>query len=239
MAAVVERPPVAPTRVARILIVEDEDAIAQAVATALREEHHLVDIASDGEAGMWFVRGDHHDLVLLDVQLPALSGLELCRRLRQRGSLIPVLMLTARDTVADIVTGLDAGANDYLVKPFAIAELLARVRALLRAGAATPTSDLVAADLRLDCRALRAWRGDTELALTAMELRLLEYLLRHKGQVLSREKLTAALWDHDSDPDSNALEVHVASLRRKIERGFAPILLTVRGVGYVIREPTR
>ena len=224
---------------ARILIVEDEDSIAHAIATALRDEHHVVDVASDGEAGLWFLRGGHHDLVLLDLQLPAVSGLDVCRRLRQGGSTVPVLMLTARDTVADIVGGLDAGANDYLVKPFAVAELMARVRALLRVGAGTAVADLVAADLRLDCRALRVWRGQTELVLTAMEMRLLECLLRHKGQVLSRQRLTAVLWDHDSDPDSNALEVHVATLRRKIDRGFAPIVHTVRGVGYVIREPVQ
>lgn len=224
---------------ARILIVEDEDSIAQAIASALREEHHLVDVASDGEAGLWSAQGGHHDLVLLDVQLPGMSGLALCQRLRRAGSNVPVLMLTARDTIPDIVRGLDAGANDYLIKPFAVAELLARVRALLRASAGAADSELVAADLRLDCRALRAWRGKTEVTLTAKEMHLLEYLLRHKGQVQSRDRLTAALWGHDSDPDSNALEVHVASLRRKIDREFTPLLHTVRGIGYVIREPER
>lgn len=221
----------------RILIIEDEPAIANALAQGLRDERYVVDIAADGETGLWAARGGEHDLVLLDVQLPRLSGLELCRQLRQQRCLTPILMLTARDSTADIVTGLDAGANDYLVKPFAFAELLARVRALLRIGTAATSVCLTVADVRLDAKAMRVWRGDAEVALTTKEIQLLEYLLRHKGRVVSRQRLAGALWEHDCDPDSNALEVHVASLRRKLDRGPAVLLHTVRGVGYVLREP--
>jgi two-component system OmpR family response regulator len=223
--------------VARLLIIEDEPAIAKALAEGLREEGYHVEIARDGESGLWAARTGEHALVLLDLQLPKLPGLDVCRRLREQGRTTPILMLTARDTVSEIVGGLDAGANDYLVKPFAFAELLARVRALLRAAAGAVGAELTVGDVRLDSRALRVWRGGTEVALTVKELRLLEHLLRHKGQVVSRQRLTAALWDHDNDPDSNALEVHVASLRKKLGRGSDTLLHTVRGVGYVVREP--
>lgn len=221
----------------RVLIIEDEPAIAMALAEGFGDEGYEVDVAHDGETGLWTARAGEHDLVLLDLQLPRLPGLEVCRRLREQGVTTPILMLTARDTVADIVRGLDTGANDYLVKPFSFAELLARVRALLRTAAGATGAELTVADVRLDSRGLRAWRGETEIALTVKELRLLEHLLRHKGQVVSRQSLTAALWDHDDDPDSNALEVHVASLRRKLGRGPELLLHTVRGVGYVVREP--
>lgn len=222
----------------RILLVEDEAPLARARAQGLRDERYAVDVADNGEDGLWAARGGEHDLLVLDLQLPRLPGLEVCRRLRADGCRLPILMLTARDTTADIVTGLDAGANDYLVKPFAFAELLARLRALLRLGTDAAGAVLTAGDLRLDARGHRVWRGSTEIALTNKELQLLEYLLRHKGKVVARQKLVAALWEHDDDPESNALEVHVASLRRKIDRGAqVPLLHTVRGAGYVLREP--
>ncbi|MEO6595466.1 MAG: response regulator transcription factor [Planctomycetota bacterium] len=223
-----------------ILIVEDEVALARALATGLREESYVVDVAHDGEEGLWAARTGTHDLLVLDLQLPRIGGIDVCRRLRQGGLRLPILMLTARDTTSDIVTGLDAGANDYLVKPFEFAELLARLRALSRIGTASTSAELTAADLRLDGAAHRVWRGGKEVALTTKEMQLLEYLLRHKGQVVSRRRLIEALWDHDDDPESNALEVHVASLRRKIDRGAEVTLLhTVRGAGYVLREPER
>lgn len=221
----------------RLLIIEDEPAIANAVADGLRDAGYEIDVARDGEVGLWTACTGDHALVLLDLQLPKLPGLEVCRRLREQGRLTPILMLTARDTVNDIVRGLDSGANDYLVKPFVFAELLARVRALLRAAAGAVGFDLTVADVRFDTRALRVWRGDVEIVLTAKEIRLLEHLLRHKGRVVSRQRLTSALWDHDNDPDSNALEVHVASLRKKLGRGVESVLHTVRGIGYVVREP--
>ena len=224
--------------VTRILLIEDEAPLARALAQGLRDERYVVDVADDGEHGLWAAQSGEHDLLVLDLQLPRLPGLEVCRQLRQHGCRLPILMLTARDTTADIVTGLDAGANDYLVKPFAFAELLARLRALLRLGTPTTGVELTAADLRLDAKAHRVWRGGTEIAVTTKELQLLEYLLRHKGQVVARQKLIDALWEHDDDPESNALEVHIASLRRKTDRGAEVTLLhTVRGAGYVLRGP--
>lgn len=222
----------------RLLLVEDEPALARALAQGLRDERYAVDVFDNGEDGLWAAQGGEHELLVLDLQLPRLSGLELCRRLRTGGSRLPILMLTARDTTADIVAGLDAGANDYLVKPFQFAELLARLRALLRVGTPALDAQLAAADLRLDARAHRVWRGGTEVTLTTKELQLLEFLLRHKGRVVARQQLIDALWEHDDDPSSNALEVHVASLRRKIDRGAGqPLLHTIRGAGYVLREP--
>ncbi|MBL8728736.1 MAG: response regulator transcription factor [Planctomycetes bacterium] len=223
-----------------MLLVEDEAALARALAQGLRDERYAVDIADNGEDGLWAARSGEHDLLVLDLQLPRIPGLEVCRRLRKDGNHLPILMLTARDTTADVVTGLDAGANDYLVKPFAFAELLARLRALLRVGTRATGVELTAGDLRLDAKGHRVWRGATEIAVTTKELQLLEYLLRHKGQVVARQKLIDALWEHDDDPESNALEVHVASLRRKVDRGAEVALLhTVRGAGYVLREPGR
>ena len=222
----------------RLLIIEDERQLADALAQGLREDGYDVDVARDGEAGLWAAQAGEHALVVLDLQLPKLSGLELCRRLRAKGIATPILILTARDTVSDIVNGLDAGASDYLVKPFVFEELRARARAILRTAAGATSSELTVADLRLDSRGLRVWRGGSAIVLTVKEHRLLEQLMRCKGEVVSRQRLTAALWDHDNDPDSNALEVHVASLRRKLGRGADSLLHTVRGVGYVMREPS-
>lgn len=222
----------------RILVIEDEPALCRALAQGLAEQHYVVDTANDGETGLWAARGGEHELVVLDLQLPKLGGLELCRRLRAEGCRTPILMLTARDSTADVVTGLDAGANDYLVKPFEFQELLARMRALLRIGTQATSVELHAADLRLDVASHRAWRDGQALLLTTKELQLLEMLMRHKERVLTRQRLRDALWDHDSDPESNALEVHIAGLRRKIDRDRdAPLLQTVRGVGYVLRVP--
>lgn len=223
---------------ARILVIEDEPALCRALAHGLAEHHYVVDCETDGETGLWAARGGEHELIVLDLQLPKLSGLELCRQLRRSGCRTPILMLTARDSTADIVAGLDAGANDYLVKPFQFQELLARLRALLRIGTQATSVELCLADLRLDADSHRAWRRDEQLPLTIKELQLLEILMRHKERVLTRQRLRDALWAHDSDPESNALEVHIAGLRRKIDRDReVPLLHTVRGVGYVLREP--
>lgn len=222
---------------ARILIVEDEPHLARALASGLAAASHTVDVAGDGEAGLAAAANGRAEVVLLDVLLPKLSGLEVCRRLRAAGSTVPVLMLTARDATDDVVAGLDAGANDYLTKPFAFAELLARIRALLRSGGSARTAELTLADLVLDTAACKVTRGGFALTLTRKEFQLLATLLQHQGNVVPRQRLIDALWHGDSSPDSNAIEVHVATLRKKID-GHGPRLLhTVRGFGYVMREP--
>jgi DNA-binding response OmpR family regulator len=222
--------------VARILIVEDEAPLAASLATGLRDELHAVDLAADGEDGLWAARGGEYELVVLDLMLPRLPGLEVCRRLRAAGQLVPILVLTARDTTQDVVAGLDAGANDDLTKPFAFEELLARVRALLRVRTQTLAARLVVGPLELDAAARRVLLEGREVDLTAKEYQLLEVLVRRQGTILGKGQLADALWERDGEPDSNAIEVHVASLRRKLDRGRRHELIhTVRGFGYVVR----
>lgn len=223
----------------RILVVEDEPALAAALRRGLEDELHAVDVAGDGEEAYWAASSGDYDLVLLDLLLPRLSGLEVCRRLRRAGRTVPVLMLTAKDATRDVVLGLDAGANDYLTKPLAFEELLARVRALLRGASSAQSAVVRIADLRVDTAAHRVWRGTDEVELTAKEYQLLSCLALHAGEILSKERLSQAAWAHDCEPDSNSIEVHVASLRRKIDRGRdRPLLHTVRGAGYSLREPS-
>lgn len=222
---------------ARILIVEDESQFARALASGLAAASHTVDVVSDGEAALAAAANGRAEVVLLDVLLPRLSGLEVCRRLRAAGCAVPVLMLTACDATEDVVAGLDAGANDYLTKPFAFAELLARIRALLRSGSSARTAELTLADLVLDTAACTVTRGGIELALTQKEFQLLATLLQHQGNVVPRQRLIDALWHGDSSPDSNAIEVHIAMLRKKLDSHGPRLLHTVRGFGYVMREP--
>ncbi len=219
----------------RLLLVEDEVALARSLSQGLREESYVVDHVSDGEAALWSARGGAHDAMLLDVRIPRVDGREVCRRLRAEGSQLPILMLTACDSIDDIVLGLDAGADDYVTKPFAFDELLARVRALVRRGSAGTSAVLQIDDLRLDVAARRAWRADLELDLKEMEFRVLEHLMRNPGRVQTRARITAAIWHDELGPESNALEVHVAKLRKKLDQPSRPRLLhTRRGVGYVI-----
>jgi DNA-binding response OmpR family regulator len=222
----------------RILVVEDEAALADALRAGLTDERYAVDVARDGEEGLWAARSGVYDAIVLDRMLPKLPGIDVCRRLRAERSQVPILMLTAMDTTRDVVAGLDAGANDYLVKPFAFEELLARLRALLRATSADRTSAIEVGDLRIDTAAHTVTRAGEAVELTTKEFQLLEFLARRRGEVVSKERLSEALWPHDCEPDSNALEVYVANLRRKLERGRTqPLLHTVRGAGYVLREP--
>jgi two-component system response regulator MprA len=226
---------------ARILVVDDEPAVQSALSRALTLEHYEVAMASDGLEALERLGVAPYDAVILDIAMPRMDGLEVCRRLREGGDSTPVLMLTARGEVDDRVAGLDAGADDYLVKPFALRELLARMRALLRrSGDADGDEQTLAfADLRLDLRAHEAWRGERQMALTRTEFLLLELFLRHPRQVLTRSAIFESVWGYDFGSSSNSLGVYMGYLRRKTEVGDEPRLLhTVRGVGYVLRMPS-
>jgi len=221
----------------RILLVEDEPRMAQVVAKGLREHSYAVDIADDGNAALYQTSINDYDLILLDVLLPGASGFEVCRELRARGDATPVLMLTARATVDDRITGLDAGADDYLTKPFAFRELLARVRALLRREPQLHPDLVQLEDLRLDVASHHVSRADREIELTAKEYALLEYLARRAGQLVSRAEIAAHVWDESFDPFSNTIEVYVNRLRKKIdEQHPVKLIHTRRGEGYIL-EP--
>lgn len=223
----------------RLLIVDDEPAVRDALARALRLEGYEVELAADGREALAVLAERPADAVVLDVLMPGLSGLEACRRLRASGDRTPVLMLTARVDVSDRVAGLDAGADDYLPKPFALDELLARVRALLRrSGAGEREPPLRFGDLVLDPGAREARRGARQIELTRTEFELLELFMRNPGQVLTRSLIFERVWGYDFGPTSNSLEVYVGYLRRKTEAGGEPRLIqTVRGVGYALRRP--
>jgi two-component system response regulator MprA len=223
----------------RILVVDDEPALRAALQRALRLEGYDVTLAEDGDAALRLVQRDAPELVVLDVLMPALDGLAVCRRLRRAGDRTPVLMLTARDAVSDRVSGLDAGADDYLVKPFALEELLARVRALLRRTVnGDPHGVLRFADVSLDPATHEVRRGTREIELTRTEFLLLELFLLNPRQVLPRSLIFERVWGYDFGPSSNSLEVYVGYLRRKLESdGEARVIQTVRGVGYALREP--
>ena len=225
--------------VVRVLIVEDERKLAQVLSTALQAEHYDVVVAATGEDGFYRASAERFDLVLLDLMLPGRSGLEILQTLRQRHVDTPVLILTARDGVEDRVLGLDRGADDYLVKPFALPELLARIRALLRRGRPSDVFRLKVADLEMDLVARRVARGDRAIDLTGREFELLEYLLRHHGHLVSREMLARDVWKEPrrATPLDNVIDVQMARLRRKVDSdGALRLIHTVRGVGFVVRE---
>ncbi len=221
----------------KILVVDDDPSVGAALNRALRLEGYEVAVAGDGPVALEEIAVRPPDAVVLDIQLPTLDGLEVCRRMRAAGDDTPVLMLTARDAINDRVQGLDAGADDYLVKPFALAELLARLRALLRRRHDDGGEILRFADLELDPGSREARRGDREFTLTRIEFDLLELLLRHPRQVLTREVILDRVWGYSFDSGTNSLAVYVGYLRRKTEEGGEPRLIhTARGVGYVLRE---
>jgi DNA-binding response OmpR family regulator len=222
----------------RILVVEDERKVANFISQGLQEEGHTVEVAKDGESALDLLRhGPPYDLIILDVMLPRLDGFGVLRAARAARVTSPVLMLTARDAVADKVTGLDAGADDYLTKPFSFDEFLARVRALLRRADGRREPVLRLADLTLDPATRAVTRGARRIDLTAREHALLEYLLRNAGRVLTRPMLAEHVWGLDFDPESNVVDVYVGYLRRKLDGpGEARLLHTVRGVGYVLRS---
>jgi two-component system, OmpR family, response regulator len=221
----------------RVLVVEDEVRMAGLLERALREEGHAVDVAADGPEGLWLATENAYGAIVLDVTLPGLDGFQLCRRLRESGRWAPVLMLTARDAVGDRVRGLDAGADDYLVKPFSLLELTARLRALARRDDRSRPVILTEGDLKLDPAAKRAWRAGTELRLSPKEFSLLELFLRYPDHVLTRSQITEELWDFAYDGGSNVVDQYVNYLRRKIDAPFGRHdLETVRGVGYRLRR---
>jgi two-component system OmpR family response regulator len=222
----------------RVLLVEDEVKLAELVARGLREEGHAVDIATRGGEAVALAQAEPYDAIVLDVMLPGgLDGFEVCRALRGKGVWSPVLILTARDAVEDRVTGLDAGADDYLAKPFAFGELLARLRALRRRAPRERPTVLEVGDLSLDPASHRAWRDGTLLDLSAKEFALLELLMRNPGAVLSREQLLGGAWDMSFERRSNIIDVYIRYLREKIDRPFSRNSIeTVRGVGYRLRD---
>jgi DNA-binding response OmpR family regulator len=220
-------------------VIEDEPKLGKALQEGLQAEQYEVSLAQTGEEGFYLAEVENFDLVVLDVMLPGRNGLEILATMRARGSKTPVLLLTAKDAVEDRVRGLDAGADDYLVKPFAFPELLARIRALNRRGVPETSPKLRVADLQMDVVARSVRRDGQTLELTAREFELLEYLLRHQGHVVSREMLTREVWKEAGrhTPLDNVIDVHVARLRRKVDDRFEPKLVhTVRGVGFVVRE---
>ena len=221
-----------------VLVVDDDPAVSASLSRALRLEGYTVAVVADGPPALQVVTSDKPDAVILDLQLPTLDGIEVCRRLRAAGDDTPILMLTARDAVGDRVEGLDAGADDYLVKPFALAELLARLRALLRRRPDDAPDRLAFADLELDPATREGHRGERSFPLTRIEFDLLELLLRHPRQVLTRETILDRVWGYTFDSGTNSLAVYIGYLRRKTEAEGEPRLIhTARGVGYVLREP--
>lgn len=220
-----------------MLVVEDDPRMSEVLRRGLCEQGYAVDVADDGDEAVWLGTQGGHDVVVLDVMLPGRDGFEVCRRLRAADMWAPVLMLTARASVADRVRGLDAGADDYLVKPFSFVELTARLRALVRRGAHPRPAVLLVGDLRLDPAARRAWRSGTELVLTAKEFTVLELFMRHPGETLTRTRILEHAWDFAYEATSNVVDQYVGLLRRKIDRPFGRTdLETVRGAGYRLHD---
>ena len=221
----------------RVLIVEDSVKMAGLLKRGLEEEGYAADVESMGEGGVWAATENPYDAIVLDVMLPDFDGFEVCRRIRDAGRWVPILMLTARDAVEDRVRGLDVGADDYLLKPFSFGELLARLRALMRRGASERPAVLSCGDLSLDPATRVVRRGDTPIELTAKELSLLEFLMRHSGEVLSRSRIIEHVWDFAYDGDSNVVDVYIRYLREKVDRPFGrQSIETVRGAGYRLKE---
>lgn len=221
----------------RILLVEDDVAIAAAIRRGLEAEGFVTDTARDGISGLWMAQETEFDVVVLDIMLPGMSGYEVCRRLRQVNTRVPILMLTAKDGEFDEADALDLGADDYLTKPFSFVVLLAHLRALLRRNSPSRDPLLGSGDLRLDLSRAMCWRGAVNIALTAREFALTEFLLRRKGHVVSRAAIAEHVWDADLDIDSNVVEVYIGYLRKKLDRPFSTTdISTVRGLGYRLED---
>jgi two-component system, OmpR family, response regulator len=224
----------------RVLIVEDDVRMATAIRRGLKAERIVADVAIRGEDALWMAAATEFDAVVLDVMLPGIDGFETCRRLREHGMWAPIIMLTARDAIEDRIEGLDRGADDYLIKPFSLGELLARLRALARRGPVERPAVLEVGDLRLDPATRQVWRSDQEIHLSAKEFALLDAFMRRPGEVLSQFQLLEHAWDYDYENRSNVVEVYVRYLREKIDRPFGvKSLETVRGAGYRLRKDNR
>jgi len=221
----------------RILVIEDEKKVADFIRRGLMEEGYAVDVSSDGEDGYFQAKEISYDCIILDLMLPKLDGISLCRKLRQNNIQTPLIMLTARDSVKDKVMGLDSGADDYLTKPFAFEELLARIRALMRKGKNQQPTRLQAADLVLDLATHKVWRGKEEISLTVKEYALLEYFMQNAGSVITRTMIAEHVWDINFDTFTNVIDVYVNYLRNKIDKDHQIKLIhTVRGRGYILKE---
>jgi len=221
----------------RILVIEDEKKVANFIKRGLQEEGYAVDLSSDGEDGYFQAEEIQYDLILLDLMIPKLDGLTLCRKLRQNGIQTPLIMLTAKDSIKDKVTGLDSGADDYLTKPFSFEELLARIRALMRKGKNQQPACLQVGDLMLDVVGHKAYRSGEEIILTVKEYALLEYFMRNAGTVITRTMIAEHVWDINFDTFTNVIDVYVNYLRNKIDKGRETRLIhTVRGRGYILKE---
>lgn len=221
----------------RILIIEDEKKVAAFIKKGLEEETYAVDVAYDGEEGLYMASESQFDLIILDLMLPKIDGMEVLTRVRDKGSITPILLLTAKDSIEDKVTGLNKGADDYLTKPFAFSELLARVRSLLRRGTGDTKTHLKVGDLTLDLVSHNVKRNGVEMELTGKEYSLLEYFMRNEGKVLTRTMIAEHVWDYNFDTFTNVIDVYINHLRKKIDKDHPQKLLhTLRGVGYVMRE---
>lgn len=221
----------------RILVAEDEKNLNDIIVKELKQNHYSVDACYDGISALDYVRCAEYDALILDIMMPGISGIEVVKRLRKAGNRVPVLFLTAMDSVEDRVAGLDAGADDYLVKPFALDELLARVRVMLRRSSGHVSNSFTVANLRVDCDKRQVFRGDTEITLSSREFAVLEYLIRNSGIVLTREKIEQHIWNYDYEGGSNVVNVYMRYLRKKIDDNFEPKLIhTIRGTGYVLKE---
>ena len=220
----------------RILVVEDEKDLNRVISKRLESEGYSVDRCFDGEEALDFIDVGEFDAIIMDIMMPHINGIEVLKQMRSRNNTTPVLLLTARDGIGDRVNGLDAGADDYLVKPFAFEELLARIRVMTRKASGNPTNVFSAADLTMDLNSHTVVRGDVNINLSAKEFEILEYLLRNKGIVLSREKIESHVWNFDYSGGTNVVDVYIRYLRKKIDDEFEPKLIhTVRGCGYVLR----
>ncbi len=219
----------------RILVIEDEKKVAHFIKRGLEEEHYAVDLAYDGETGLYMTEVNEYDLVVLDIMIPKIDGWEVLKRIRDKKNTVPILVLTAKDSIEDIVKGLDSGCDDYLTKPFEFKEFLARIRALLRRDRAEKEAVLKVADLTLSLITHKVTRGGKEIELTSKEYALLEYFMRNPGKVLTRTMISEHVWDYHFDSMTNVIDVYVTYLRKKIDKDFEPKLIhTIRGVGYIL-----
>lgn len=221
----------------RILVVEDEPDLNDVIAKKLESEHYAIDRCLDGDEALDYIHCAEYDAIILDIMLPGISGLEVLKRIRQQNNKTPVLLLTARDSIEDRVAGLDKGADDYLVKPFAFDELLARIRAMIRRSSGHVSNLLILAELVMDCDLREVTRGGIPISLSSKEFAILEFMMHNQGIVLTREKISQHIWNYDYEGGSNVIDVYIRYLRKKIDEGYPHKLIhTIRGTGYVLRE---